>query len=348
MPSSLSSLLADKLGLSEEHAHTLLERLAEAIRDHADETGVHVSGLGTFRRRDGALTFEPDDALAQRVNQRFEGLEPEASPAALSSASPADDASPQAHPPDALLTPRFTPLSAEAVPDSPSLHVLDETLPGPPAVWAPHPPTSKEGSQDAPARAPADEDGSTAGTSATSQRRPARPSRDRSTGPRIVAAALVVLFLLGAGWLILGQQGVVSTPQSVLLQQSEAPTTAESDETATPAPPTADTGDTAASAPDDTTDTPTGTSPDEPAADGRWTLVVASRDTRTAAEDQADTFRVRLADIPLPINIRTAETDNTTRHRVVVGDFSSRDAALEAMDEHQSLLPEGVWLLRLE
>ena len=346
MPSSLSSLLADKLGLSEEHAHTLLERLAEAIRDHADETGVHVSGLGTFRRHDETLTFEPEDALAQRVNQQFEGLAPEAAPAAPKPSAPAPD-SPRAAPIGNVLTPRLTVPPADDLPDASTLQVPEEDPPGPAAVWAPRTSSHEEDSSRTPEPPPSDDETSTEAERAPSRRPSGRPSRDRSLGPRIVAAVLVVVFLLGAGWLVLGQQGLVPAPQSVFTQQTDAPASAGPNDATAPASPSADTTDTASSTAVDTTDT-LGTPPNASQADGRWALVVASRDTRPAAEDQADTFRVRLADISLPINIRTAETDNTTRHRVVVGNFSSRDAALEAMDEHQSLLPEGVWLLRLE
>ncbi len=342
MPSSLSSLLADTLGLSEEHAHTLLERLAQAIRDHADETGVHVSGLGTFRRRDGALTFEPEDDLAQRVNQRYEGLEAEAAPSPPPPAE-ADDSSSPAVP---LFSPRFSPPPPSRLTAPLALTALDESPPGPPAVWEPRPDgDADEDASDVPPSAPADAPSAEdeAGTA------PQRPARDRSTGPRVAAAVFVVLFLLGAGWLLLGQQGIVSTPQSVVSGESPPPT-AESSEgaasSASSAPTDTAPADTAAAA-DDTSGAP-GASSDEPPADARWGLVVASRDTRTAAEGQATTFRDRLADRALSVTIQTGEADNTTRHRVVVGDFSSRDAALEAMDEYDALLPEGVWLLRLE
>lgn len=336
MPSSLSSLLADKLGLSEDHAHRLLERLAHTIREHADATGVHVSGLGTFRDQDGTLTFEPADTLARQVNHRFEGLDAE--PAA---SAPGDLS-------DRLLTPLVTGTRPDAPPDAPSLQAPEDPLSIPPVVWSPHS-TAQETPTGASASSLTDESGPSSESDTDSPRRPTRPDRDRSAGPRIAAAILAALFLVGAGWLVLGQQGLVPPPQSVLSEQAETPSTAGPDETSRAAGPPADTADanpdttTTATASDDTT-----AASDAPAHDQRWTLVVASRDTRTAAKEQADMFRVRLSDLSLPINIRTAETNNTTRHRVAVGDFSSREAALDAMDEHQSLLPEGVWLLRHE
>jgi hypothetical protein len=328
MPSSLSSLLADKLGLSEDHARRLLERLAHTIRDHADASGVHVSGLGTFRDQDGTLTFEPADRLARRVNHRFEGLDAE--PAA----SAPDGASAR------FLTPLVTDTRPELPPDAPSLHAPEEPPSIPPAVWRPQ--SAAQETPAAPASSTSEDSPPSSETDTAAQRRPSRPDRDRSAGPRIAAAVLAALFLLSAGWLVLGHQGLVPTPHSVLSEQTEPPPSSGPDETSRAARPPADTADTTTASQDTTA------AADTTAEAPRWALVVASRNTRAAAEDQADTFRVRLSNLSLPINIRTAETDNTTRHRVVVGDFSSKEAALEAMDEHQSVLPEGVWLLRLE
>lgn len=350
MPSSLSSLLADKLDLSEEQAQELLERLSDAIRDHADATGVHVSGLGTFRQNDGTLTFEPAPSLARYVNQSFEGLPPEAA-SRLAPPDASEQTGAQASPSMAdLLSPLLTRPSLDAAPDAFSLTRPADSVPAPVDVWTslddspPHPePEAASGANDASEGA---DDSSAAPT------RPSRPRRGRRSGPRIAAAVLAALFLVGAGWLILGQQGVVPPPPSVLTSSTEAPTASNPGGPSESSPASTDTAATDDTTTDETTspsDTNRAeeTSPDDQASTTQWALVVASRGSRSDAEDHLETYRSRLSDEDMSLDIRAAETDNGTRYRVAVGEFESRQAALEAMEEYQSQLPDGVWLLRL-
>lgn len=347
MSAPLSSLIADKLGLSEDHAESLLKRLAQEIRSHADENGIHVSGLGTFRDDEGTLTFEPVPSLAQAVNEDFEGLEPIDAPTAPPPDAPEPAESGDRH---MTLSPLAPPPQLDRRPEAFSLQSSDASA-DQPEVWAPlnsstAPSEPEESVSD---DEPAEEASQTPSTPKT---RTSRPQRDRSAGPRIAAGILVLLFLLGAGWLILGQQGLVSSPRSVFSEgegTATPPTEEQAEESSTADAATSDTSGASADtlqADSDTTGATEAPSTAVPAA--RWTLVVASRTARADADAQADTYRSRFSGSELSVRIRTTETDNTTRHRVVLGEFDSKANALEAMETHRSRLPDGVWLLRIE
>lgn len=83
----------------------------------------------------------------------------------------------------------------------------------------------------------------------------------------------------------------------------------------------------------------------DPAAGG-WSIIVASRTDRAAAESLVETYRDRF-DQPLPVGIIEATVDNSTRYRVGVGQFSSRSDAQTFLNEHSDTLPNGAWSVGL-
>ena len=73
--SSFLDRLAQRLDAAPDEAERALEAFAEGLHKRvAQKKDVRLPGLGRFYRRDGALAFEPDEALALAANQRFAGL----------------------------------------------------------------------------------------------------------------------------------------------------------------------------------------------------------------------------------------------------------------------------------
>jgi hypothetical protein len=83
-------------------------------------------------------------------------------------------------------------------------------------------------------------------------------------------------------------------------------------------------------------------------SEGGWTIIVASRTQRGPAETLVDDFRGRFPDQQLPIDVVPGNVENTTRYRVGVGQFDSREDAQQFLDEFGSQLPDGAWPLRLQ
>lgn len=102
------------------------------------------------------------------------------------------------------------------------------------------------------------------------------------------------------------------------------------------------TAETSASEPS-SSDADTATAPPQldPAAGG-WSIIVASRTDRAAAESLADTYRDRFEQ-PVPVGILEATVNDATRYRVGVGQFSSRNDAQTFLNEHSDPLPNGAW-----
>ena len=81
---------------------------------------------------------------------------------------------------------------------------------------------------------------------------------------------------------------------------------------------------------------------------GGWTIVVASELQRNSAERIVDNFTVQFADRQYPVGILTTSINGTTRHRVGVGQFNSRDAASAALRNFAGDFPNDAWLSKIE
>jgi hypothetical protein len=128
---------------------------------------------------------------------------------------------------------------------------------------------------------------------------------------------------------------------------TEAPGDAANPQTATTEEPS---DPSEASSPDRSTTT-TPQSPSSQAIDpsaGGWTIIVASRTQRGAAESLVQKYRRALAGQNVAVDIITGQVENQTRYRVGVGQFSSRGEAQRLLDEAGAKLPEGAWPLRLQ
>jgi hypothetical protein len=198
---------------------------------------------------------------------------------------------------------------------------------------------------------------------------------------------LVVLLLGGAAWYVLGQRGTVQPPREAFAQlsaqvqpqlqklsslvgassggSSGAPPSASAE--ASPqrgAAPNREDDPAAPSSSDATTGTSATGQPssDEPSSDesspppargltpsaGGWTIIVASRTQRDAAESLVEKYRTAFADQTLPVGILTGTVDGQTRYRVGVGQFDARRDAQRLLDEAGAKLPQGAWPLRLQ
>lgn len=167
-----------------------------------------------------------------------------------------------------------------------------------------------------------------------------------------IAGGLMLAVLAWLGWSFLKP-----SPPPPEQPQSQ-PVVAD---TARGTPPAADTTTLATEQPPDTatvalTPTPTpeppapatsdsalfGTAPFEKIA-RTYTIVVASVPTREAAETEAVRFRAQ--------NLRTAilygAYQQVTSHRIAVGQFPNREAAIQARETHRNLLPDGAWIMRI-
>lgn len=209
------------------------------------------------------------------------------------------------------------------------------------------------------------------------------PATQRS-GLRTTIGVVVVLAALIGGWIFLGAQGTVPSPGSVIENvrasfsgdtEPPAVTPSDSDPSATSdaSPPASDSSppdpaESAASdessadesADDALTDDDTSSSTEAPAADdtpatapivpeeGGWTLVVASRTSEQEAEAIRAQFATALQSVGVPVDVLPSEgSGGTTRYRVIVGQFSSQEAARRIQQEYSELVPDDAWPLRL-
>ena len=120
--SSFLDHLAERLGTAPDKAERALGQFAEHLHERvAQEKDVRIPGLGRFYRRDGALAFEPDEALALAANQRFAGLANLTVDVLQPAAPPTEKAPPQPAPSAAV------PFSGDSGPaDAPEPDLLDE------------------------------------------------------------------------------------------------------------------------------------------------------------------------------------------------------------------------------
>lgn len=208
----------------------------------------------------------------------------------------------------------------------------------------------------------------------TSRRASQSDGRGGSTLARILVSLIVGILIAGAAWFMAGQQGLVPPPGKVLASL-QSPTSTSPTSTSPPASETAPSAqEDAAPSTDDTGSPSAETSPTEassspasagedsegdraasesPAAagftpdGGNWTISVASRADRSVAEDLADSYRNRFSATELPVDIVTGTVDGQERHRVGVGQFSTRDEARAAIAEYDDSLPPGAWPVQI-
>lgn len=374
---SLSSLLADELGVSNDHAETLLTAMLREVRKQARHDRVHLPKLGTFWEEDGHLTFELHDGLARAVNEKYEGLEaedlplpPERTPRLDTTKKTAEEHRPLSEiqedaeeEADASSGVDWPSAPNEDQPSSDSHTESDLT----PSEFSPEP--ASLGADD---QAESREILNSSQQKESSPQGEAKPASDSesSTVARLVIGAVVVLLLGGASWYLLGQRGIVPSPHSTFASlQPQSPPASEGPQE--PSPPRRTTGSSNSTtqstsdpgASSTATDTPADvpSSDDKPGSDpspsaasrinpalGGWTLIVASRTEQGPAEDFEATCRERFSGTGLPVDVLVSQTDGTTRYRVAVGQFDSRSAAQAAIEKHQSRLTEGVWLLHLQ
>jgi hypothetical protein len=194
------------------------------------------------------------------------------------------------------------------------------------------------------------------------------PSESSSEGgsplPRVLVTLLVLVLLGGGAWYILGQRGLVPPPGQTLseLTGPSAPNQAAASAEQQAAGPsgTAAAGTSEQDAPS-SSEVSEGASDDSSAASpgaaaatgieptaGGWTIVVASRADRAAATSLVDTYQQRFQNPRQPVDVVQGTVDNTTRYRVGVGQFSSRDAADAFLNDNSDALPDGAWALALE
>jgi hypothetical protein len=190
------------------------------------------------------------------------------------------------------------------------------------------------------------------------------PSSEASsaTFTRVLVTILVLLLLGGGAWYILGQRGLVPSPQRTMAQlsgqdaapaSSDAPT-ASSDEGDEGAASTSGTsGQNAPSSSEGSSETSEAASADTPQqglnpSAGGWTVVVASRGDRGTAADLAETYRQRFDDRNVPVDLIEGTVDGTTRYRVGVGQFGSQIEAETFLDANDASLPNGAWPLELK
>ena len=81
---------------------------------------------------------------------------------------------------------------------------------------------------------------------------------------------------------------------------------------------------------------------------GGWTIVVASELQRNSAERIVDDYTVQFSDRQYPVGIITTSINGATRHRVGVGQFTSRDAAVAALRNFAGDFPRDAWLSKIE
>lgn len=364
MSADLDTLIAERLGIPEEQARDLLRAMLEEVRNRAEDDEVRLPRLGTFQEEDGTLSFSPSPSLERLVNQQYEGLRPEEVPA-RPEVEPEDpdraepDDEPERPPPE-------EPLSDESK-EAPPSSQQDEPDPSP---GVPDYPLVEEdlrydtGQPDAPEERREDESefkpsadqptgGSESGTEQEedTERRPPRQTSIVDSF-RIIVGILLLVFLIAAGWFVLNQTHMLPSFRGAGTEATQSAGSATDTAVAET--------DGQASAPQDTVAEQTqparfpGTTPGEPdtrnrinPSTGGWTIVVASTPDRSVAERTREQYRQQFSGAGLPVDVVTGTVNNGTRHRVAVGQYTSRDAALQALDQHAARLPEGAWVLRL-
>jgi len=373
MPRSITPLLADQLDISEERAQSLLKSMVQELRHRAQDEGVQMAELGTFRQEDGTLTFVPNSSLRRRVNHQFEGLskedlaapdDPESPPPLRemddpeepSETAPASDASEDdsiptidpieetdQHSPDPDEESTIEPASSESF-------GLDEDEEE--SIPTPDPVAPTDEPSDADEAGPEEtlpEDSPDAESEEADESESTSP--EQSIGPvPVVGGLLLLLTLVGGFWFIMGDgapwsSGSEDSPYGSTEPQAEQSINGPSDSKNNDAPSGEE------DTPDQQTDRFAGVDPDDeqppPDSDAQtrsWTIVVASQSSRSSAEDMASKYEGGFA----PVDIVPGTVNDRTRYRVTLGRYTSETAARRALNNHASALPSDAWTHRLE
>lgn len=344
MSASIDVRIAERLGISEERARTLVQSLSKELRAQAQEDSVQLQGLGTFQKDDGSLTFHPSPSLSRVVNRRYEGLSAEdlsgtpvsasdegGSSAVESSSADPDDRS-----------------RRDSSDGAPAYPVVDEQ----PGVGSGA--GSSPGKQD-PERESTSPGGAPAAASQASDTEAEGESDSRvgeasgSQSPDLfqsIMGVLLLVLLIGIGWFVLDRTGMMSSLLGSRSYQPPADTADTALQASTPdmnterspsqnqqSPPSRDT--TAPEVPQDTMESSART----------WAIVVASTADRASAKIEASRYKDRFSGSVLPVEIIESAVDNTTRYRVTVGDYRAKDSVLAALGELEPKLPDGAWIL---
>jgi hypothetical protein len=222
-------------------------------------------------------------------------------------------------------------------------------------------------------------------TDSTEEPASAPSTKEKSTTLRVFATLLILILVGGSTWYILGQRGMAPPPRTTFAQlkaqvephvqdlpivgstePSDAPAASSSSASASttgsttdpaaqsqPSPSSAtesesaSTGETTETSRAPSTTTGESSQQIDPTAGG-WTIIVASRTQQGPAQSLVDDFRQRLSGQQVPIDVVAGNVENTTRYRVGVGQFESREAAQQFLDEFGSKLPDGAWALQLQ
>jgi len=186
------------------------------------------------------------------------------------------------------------------------------------------------------------------------------PAEEESGGSKtvtVLSVTVILLLALAGGWIVLGQQGIVPSPERVLGFEAGVTTAQNGQAQTKPTEPDATSG--AATTSPDGSDQPQASEPSPAAGEtsspagfdraaGGFTIAVASRPSQSGAEAMVDQFRRNLSDTVYPVDIVSATADGTTRYRVGVGQFSTRAEANRVRAELQNRLPDGAWPVPIE
>ena len=301
--------IADALNISPEEAQERLQALVSECQEDVEEHGHHtIEGLGTFRAKNG------DDLHFTPDEALADAVNHEY--AHLSSVTVAST--------DETAQPAKAPVAeASASDDAPP---EEEATPQAPASAAPDPTPDDSSSEESPEQK--------------------RSERKRSL-PLVIAGFLLAGLLMGGiGWYVLGERGTVPEPQAVLTS-ADAPADGSPEGTAD-AGEEPDIGDSETDDPaiDSENEEPAPTATDQTA--DQWTIVVSSRMSPEAAEEELTIYRERFTEDIEPVEIVSSPANGETRHRVTMGRFESSEAADEVRDDLGDDLPDGAWILQLE
>lgn len=363
MPTDLHEQLAAELGISPAEAEQALDDLLDDVKDRirsGDE--VVLQGLGTFSMDEGTLDFTPSPQLQKAVNYRNDhlapltiGESPEPSPL-----PPEEQEAPEEEPerpeeePEAErpeeeeFAPIEPPVSEEESAETPEEAVVTETPLGEPEDvadlsddWA------EELEEEAPPSSPPSKDHPSAEELGLDES--SAPNTAQVVG--LVASLLLLVFLV---WFVLGSQGLITGP-GALLRSASSPAPTGADTVAAASSPT-DAAPTDTAAPSTTAadtagaERPSASSSMPPTIDramGGWTIVVASRTSPTEAKNTLEQYQQRFQGEGLPVDILTGTSDGQTRYRISVGQYDSRQAALNALGQLQGRVPEDAWPLQI-
>jgi len=183
-----------------------------------------------------------------------------------------------------------------------------------------------------------------------------------SSASRILVTAVVLLFLGAAGWFVAGQQGLVPAPTAVIggggapasgtAAETVSPEGASAQQTTDPAATQTTDGSASDASAAQTAASGSGAGATDDAGSrgfrpgGGWTISVASRTDRTAAQSLVERYREQVGD-DLPVDVVEATVNGEPRYRVGVGQFSSRSAARDAMQTYGDTIPSGAWPIQI-